>query len=537
MKATDLEISELLQVGDGEISLQGRRLVLHSMHALGRFRKDLLDTLGWSQTRRLFTRFGYYWGQVDADTLSNALQWPSETERIRAMTRMLSLTGLAKASILKLEIGQDPRSLHMECIWDKSGEVTEFQDEIGQAEQQICWKLTGYMSGFASYCFGEPVYFIERACRGRGDVLCTAVGRNARSWGDEITPHLPFFQSDDISGRVEQLGKQMRSAVRQSRPARSRSEQRNWNTPFFSEGRSDAFYTVLDLADRVAHFDSSVLITGETGVGKEVLARHIHEASHRGQRPFVAIDCGAIPETLLEAEMFGYRAGSFTGAVHDRVGLFEEAGGSTVFLDEVGDIGLAVQAKLLRVIQEREITRIGENRSRAVDVRLIAATNKDLEQEVAQGRFRSDLLYRLRVIEIRIPPLRERPEDILPLSRHIVIKLARRLKLPRLRLDASCIDYLQAYPWPGNVREMENSLERAAVLSQDGVIRPEYLPPHIVDEAAGRVRQRGRVNRTLDEIEREHIMTVLLANGNNRSKTAEILGISPVTLWRRLKTA
>ena len=535
MKASDLEIGELLNVADSEISLHGRRLVLHSMHAFGRFRKDLLDTLGWSQTRRLFTRFGFFWGQVDADTLADSLRWPSEAERFRAMTRMVALVGLADVSILKLEIGQNPRSLHMECIWDKSAEVSEFQGEIGHAEEQVCWKLIGYLSGFASYCLGEPVYFIEHSCRGRGDILCTAVGRDARSWGEEIKAHLPFFLSEDISDRVGQLSREMKVKSKQLRLLRSRNEQRNENTPFFSEGRSDAFYRVLDLADRVAQFDSSVLITGETGVGKEVLARHIHEASHRGKRSFVAMDCGAIPETLLEAEMFGYRSGSFTGAVRDRVGLFEEAGGSTVFLDEVGDIGLAVQAKLLRVIQEREITRIGENRSRAVDVRLIAATNKDLELEVAQGRFRSDLLYRLRVIEIHIPPLRERPEDIVPLSRHIVVKLAKRLKIPRLRLDTSCIDYLQTYAWPGNVREMENALERAAVLSQDGVIRPECLPPHVVDEAAGRVRQRGRVNRTLEDIEREHIMAVLLANGNNRTRTAEILGISPVTLWRRLK--
>jgi two-component system response regulator HydG len=537
MKATDLEISELIQVNDGEISLQGRRMVLHSMNAFGRLRKDLLATLGWSQTRRLFTRFGYFWGQIDADTLTNNMQWPAEGERFRAMARMISLTGLANASILKSEIRENPRSFHMECIWDKSGEVSEFLEEIGQTDQQVCWRLIGYASGFASYCFGEPVYFIEHNCRAKGDVLCTAIGRDVRSWGDEITPYLPFFHSDDISGRVEQLGKQMRSKSKKLPLTRSRSEQRNENTPFFSEGRSDAFYHVLDLADRVSQFDSSILITGETGTGKEVLARRIHEGSHRGKRPFVAMDCGAIPETLLEAELFGYRTGSFTGAVRDRVGLFEEAGGSTVFLDEIGDIGLAVQAKLLRVIQEREITRIGENRSRPVDVRIVAATSKDLDEEVAQGRFRSDLLYRLRVIEIHIPPLRERPEDILPLSRHIVIKLARRLKLPRLRLDASCIDYLQAYDWPGNVREMENALERAAVLSQDGVIRPDCLPPHVVDEAAGKVRQRGRVNRTLEEIEYEHIMAVLRSNGNNRTRTAEILGISPVTLWRRLKQA
>ena len=254
MKASDLEIDELLHVSDGQISLQGRRMVLHSMHAFGRLRKDLFATLGWSQTRRLFTRFGYFWGQIDADTLTNSMQWPTESERLRAMARMISLAGLADATILKLEIGQDPRSFHMECIWDKSGEVSEFLDEVGPTDMEVCWKLIGYASGFASYCFGEPVYFIEHNCRAKGDVLCTA-----------ITPHLPFFHSDDISGRVEQLGKQMRSKPKRIRPTISRSEKRNENTPFFSEGRSDSFYQVLDLSDRVAQFDSSVLITGGTG--------------------------------------------------------------------------------------------------------------------------------------------------------------------------------------------------------------------------------------------------------------------------------
>jgi len=537
VKASDLELDELLNVCDGELSLSGRRLVLHSMNAFGRFRKDLLDSLGWEQTRRLFTRFGYFWGQVDADTLSRSFRWDSEVARYHAMARMVSLDGLATTSILKLELGKDPRSFHMECIWNKSGEVDEFLEEVGPTDQCVCWKLVGYASGFVSYCFGAPVSFVEQTCRARGDALCTAVGRDLASWGDELEAPHPFLESEDISDRLEQLRTDSGGKRKRVQQKRTRSQQRDMNIPFFSEGRSDAYYRVLDLAERVARFDSSVLITGETGVGKEVMARYIHDSSNRSKQPFVAIDCGAIPETLLEAELFGYRAGSFTGAVRDRIGLFEEAQGSTVFLDEVGDIGLTVQAKLLRVLQGREITRIGENRSRPVDVRIIAATNRVPDDEVAAGRFRSDLLYRLQVIEINIPPLRERPEDILPLSRHIVAKLSKRLKISRLKLDSTCIDYLQAYPWPGNVREMENALERAAVLSHDGVIRPDCLPPHVIDEASGKVRQRGRLNRTMAEIEREHIMAVLRANGNNRTQTAQILGISPVTLWRRLKQA
>ena len=209
------------------------------------------------------------------------------------------------------------------------------------------------------------------------------------------------------------------------------------------EVHSESFRRVLDLAGRAAPFDSSILITGETGVGKEVLARHIHKASARAAHQMLSVNCAALPESLLESELFGHKAGAFTGAIEDRAGLFEQARNGTLFLDEIGDISAAMQTKLLRVLQEHEIMRVGESRPRKIDVRVIAATNRDLDEAVRSGRFREDLLYRLRVIEIHVPPLRDRREDILPLARHFVEKFSRDLKLPGLRLDATCVDTLQ----------------------------------------------------------------------------------------------
>ncbi len=297
--------------------------------------------------------------------------------------------------------------------------------------------------------------------------------------------------------------------------------------------RSPAFTRVIELATRIAHFDSSVLITGESGVGKEVVARLIHARSTRAKGPFLAINCDALPETLLDSELFGYKAGAFTGAVSDHAGLFEAAAGGTLFLDEIGEISHASQVKLLRVLQEREIRRVGENRSRPVDVRVLAATNRNLETGMTEGRFRDDLYYRLRVIEIAIPPLRERKEDILPLARFFVDRFKTKLKLPSLRLSAEVIGYLTGYPWPGNVRELENAIEHAAILSRDGRLTPDLLPPGIVHQAMRPGRTLGK--RSLDEVEREHIEAVLRQTDGRLREAAAILGISTATLWRHRK--
>jgi two-component system, NtrC family, response regulator HydG len=535
MKAADLRLEELVDFAEGRLSLKERRLVLHNIHAFAQFRKDLFDMVGKDQARRILTRFGYYWGQADAAAMRRVFEWDSLQELIKAGPRLHTLQGVNRTIIRKLEVDEQTGRFHMELVWHDSGEAEEHILEMGKTDYPVCWMLVGYASGYCSLCLGRNVFFIETHCEARNDCICVATGKDQASWGDELQPHLPFFQSEDIWGKVRKLSQELR---RKTRELAAQRKLLGWGvsapkSPFI-EVRSEAFRQVIELAGRVAQFDTSVLIGGETGTGKEVLARFIHRQSPRAARPFVGVNCTALPETLLESELFGHKAGAFTGATRDRAGLFEEAGGGTLFLDEVGDISPAMQMKLLRVLQEREILRLGENQPRKIDVRVIAATNRNLPQLIREGRFREDLYYRLRVIEIPIPPLRQRRDDLLPLARHFTRLLAARLKMPRLRLDATCADYLLRYDWPGNVRELENAIEHAAVLSANNLILPEHLPGHIVHAGATPQAATADRSRTLAEVERAYIQAVLESVEGNRTRAARSLGISPSTLWRKL---
>lgn len=533
MKAEDLKLNELIEFGDGEVKFQGRRLVLHSLHAFAQFRKDLLDMVGLENARRILTRFGYFWGQADAAAMQRTFKWDSLREWLLAGARLHSMQGVARNVVTSLDIGTEGRPFRMAIVWHDSGEAEEHLAELGATDHAVCWMLTGYASGYASYCVGRNVYFIEEACRAKGDPVCSATGAEQASWGGHLAPYLEYFRAEDIKGKIAGLTERLR---RQSESfARERMTLKRISAHprrLFFEVRSPAFQKVLDIAERVAQFDTSVLITGETGVGKEVLARHIHRSSPRSGGPFVAIGCGALPETLLESELFGHKAGAFTGAVEDRIGLFEQAAGGTVLLDEIGDIVPAVQLKILRVLQEREIFRLGESKPRKIDVRMVAATNRDLERMIREQRFREDLYYRLRIVEIRIPALRERPEDILPLARYFVEQFAKKLKRPGLHLVPKSLEYIQAYSWPGNVRELENAIERAAVMTTDVAIGPESLPSQVTRTEAGLMSDPLRTS--LAEAEIKHIMSVLEATGGNRTRAAGILGISPSTLWRKL---
>jgi transcriptional regulator with PAS, ATPase and Fis domain len=363
--------------------------------------------------------------------------------------------------------------------------------------------------------------------------VCTAIGKDLDSWKGELTPHQAYFSADDIKGKIRGLSEELRRVSREL--AANERQLSTLTKPPLVEARSPAFTRVLELATRIAPFDSSVLITGESGVGKEVVARLVHARSLRTKGPFLAINCGALPETLLDSELFGHKAGAFTGAIADRAGLFEEAAGGTIFLDEIGEISQAMQVKLLRVLQEREIRRVGGSRTRSINVRVLAATNRDLVADMRSGRFREDLYYRLRVVEIVVPPLRERPEDILPLARFFTERLRTKLKIPNLRLDAPCIDFLCAYAWPGNVRELENAIERAAILSHDGNMTPELLPSGIVHGQKSTPTKPGAKAATLAELEAQHVEAVLGQTNGNRKQAAAILGISTATLWRKLK--
>ena len=302
-------------------------------------------------------------------------------------------------------------------------------------------------------------------------------------------------------------------------------------------GRSPKLEQALTLADKVARHPSTVLITGESGTGKELIARHIHDASPRAARPFVAVNCAAIPEALLESELFGHARGAFTGATAERQGLFEEAHEGTLFLDELGDLPVPLQVKLLRALQEGEVRRVGDNASRTVDVRVVAATARDLEADVADGKFRSDLYYRINVMRIHLPALRERTEDIPELVRHFVDRFNRRLGLHVTGVTAAAMRALVEYPWPGNVRELENVVERAMVLTDGSQLGVEQLPtlnaPSARPDAASPLDI--SVKRRTEELERALIKEALERTRGNRTRAARLLDLSHRALLYKIR--
>jgi len=300
-------------------------------------------------------------------------------------------------------------------------------------------------------------------------------------------------------------------------------------------GKSKAMRNVFDIVSRVSPTETTILITGESGTGKELIAREIHNHSLRRQAPFVVVDCGALVETLFESELFGHVKGSFTGAHETKHGRFEVAHGGTIFFDEISNISLNIQAKLLRVIQERDVTRIGSTKPIKVDVRILAATNENLAELVTKGKFREDLFYRLSVVPVHLPPLRERKEDIPLLVQHFLQKYNKKAKKNINAVSSQAIKALMEYDWPGNIRELENTIERAVVLAKGNGIDLEDLMYHGISASPALLSPVEGKYRTLEEVEREYIKAVLRSHFGNRSQTARILGIDRKTLWAKLK--
>jgi len=302
-------------------------------------------------------------------------------------------------------------------------------------------------------------------------------------------------------------------------------------------GKSKEMMDVFSLVFKVAPTDSTVLITGESGTGKELIARSMHENSRRKNRNFVTINCGALPENIQESELFGHVRGSFTGAIKDKRGLFQEANGGTLFLDEVGEMSLATQVKVLRFLQNGEIRRVGDNEPLFVDVRLVAATNQDLEAAIKEGTFREDLFYRLNVIPVRMPPLRRRRDDIALLVTYFIDKYREKSGKKVHSISPEAEKILTGYDWPGNVRELENVVERAVILTNKNTIMPEDLPASVRSAIAASGMDTSEVDEiTLEELEKRQILRILEKYSWNQKRGSEILGISTTTLWRKLKS-
>jgi DNA-binding NtrC family response regulator len=536
MQVEDLDVKELFEfdTAGGLIRFAGQRALAIDATAIGVLRKDLVTQFGLAAARTLLTRFGFVQGWRMAEAMEQQFNWENLEDCCRAGAFIPMLEGM-----YRLEPGS-PGPLSKEGLTILgSYEAEQHLAHLGRADDGVCWTLCGLASGYLSRALGKEIFVLEDRCCGKGDAHCRLLGRTREEWEEGRAQELRFFHSAHL---VSWLDASLHPVTEELKHAEDKLKDRKCPLALASPrcddclgmvARSAAMRKLLDLARRIAKVDSTLLITGESGTGKERVARLVHDASARADGPFIAVNCGAITETLLESELFGHVRGAFTGAVAERMGLFEAANGGTLLLDEVGEVSPGMQVKLLRVLQEREVRRVGDSLTRPIDVRVIAATNRELAQEMAEGRFRKDLYYRLNVVELHVPSLRERREDILPLARALLGEAAARLNRPISGLSPRAADQLLRYHWPGNVRELENAMERAVALAQVNHTEVEDLPEEV--RQAVPIPALTTPVKALEEIEKDYILAVLELNGGNQARTADQLCIGSATLYRKLK--
>ena len=536
MRVEDLNISDLMEFDSeaGMVRFAGERALIIDATAKGNLRKELINHFGLRTARAVLTRFGFVQGWRMAEAMHDLFQWEADDDWGQACGRIHMLGGM-----YRLGPGP-PGSLIKEGLTlIGSYEAEQHLAHLGVSDSSVCWTICGLTSGYLSRALGKEVYVLEERCIGRGDAACHLLGRTLEEWGDHRAEELRFFRAENLKDWLEptlhQITENLKEAERKLRERKRVISilAPEAEDPFGVIARSAAMRRLVDLARRIARVDSTVLITGESGTGKELIAHLVHNESARAGGQFVAVNCGAITESLLESELFGHARGAFTGAAQDRIGLFEAANGGTLLLDEIGDVSPGLQVKLLRVLQEREVRRVGESKSRPVNVRVVAATNRELAEDIAVGRFRKDLYYRLNVLELHVPPLRDRREDILPLARLLLADASERFKRPVTGLSPRAAEQILRYDWPGNVRELENVLERAVALGSTNLIELEDLSEDVRQSIPS--PSLSGPARALGEIEKDYILAVLDRNGGNRTHTAKQLGIGSATLSRKLK--
>ncbi|WP_153162974.1 sigma-54-dependent Fis family transcriptional regulator [Zoogloea sp. 1C4] len=529
----------------GMIWLDEHRMILMHAAAMSALRKELIDSLGIDQARRILTRMGYASGARDAELARKVRPGQRIEDAFVVGPQLHMLEGSVYVTPVALDMDVEGGTFYGEFLWDNSYEAEAHVGEYGHTEHPVCWMQIGYASGFTSAFMGRFILFREVECAATGQNQCRIVGKPVEEWPD-AAEEASYYEADSILAHMLEL----RGQVDALRASLEHGQQ-----PPNLIGSSSGFRHAYSLIDKAAATHVTVLLLGETGVGKERFARALHDMSRRAAAPFVAVNCAALPHELIESELFGVEKGAFTGAHASRAGKFERADGGTLFLDEVGELPLPAQAKLLRVLQEGEIERLGDERVRKINVRLVAATNVDLQAAVKAGHFRSDLFYRLNVYPVRIPPLRERIADIQPLVEAMVQRFSALHDKRVAGITDKALRALKSYAWPGNIRELENIIERGIILTpQNDWIEIEHLftepqdfgaVQHTINDAGSLAdaecirealcRQIMTSGLGLDDLEEALIQHAVRESNGNLSGAARLLRITRPQLNYRLK--
>jgi two-component system response regulator HydG len=543
---SDLADALHFALGDGRIWLNDQRMVLMQSVVLGRLRAEIIDAFGIEKARAIFMRVGYMQGTRDAELIQKRFPEGNLTHAFAAGPRVHTLEGFVKVTTKHFEFDSEKGTYFGEFHWHDSSEAAEHITSYGLAGEPVCWLQCGYPSGYTTKLFGKPVIFREIECAGMGADRCIVVGQHAEAWGEDAPERAWFGLEWRGSSKTVYPAPAPRPVVEPPEPS---------NRHPVAVGVSAAFIRTRRLLEKVAAIDATVLFTGESGVGKELFSRQLHLSGGRASGPFIAVNCAAIPENLVESELFGVEKGAFTGATASRPGYMERASGGTLFLDEISSLAYSAQGKMLRALQERTIERVGGQRSISLDVRVVAASNVDLAAEVAAGRFRRDLYFRLCVFPIAIPPLRERRDDIPLLMAHFLRFYCERHGRQLNGFTRRATDALLKYDYPGNIRELQNLIERGVVYADDGgqidmshlFSGSELLPPFAVGiDAEGRLATKpssapdgGPSSATepphFADIERRSYRQALAAAGGNVSEAARMLGITRAQLDYRLR--